>query len=162
MDRDDMIREILRALTVQNRFFDGVSGDGVVVVDADLGLCVEALVGPRGSISFGCFALAGFPVGGDPSVVILSVARVLRENLSEFDLEVVGYSNDRREVAVRYRSYQGWALADRFRCLGGRMVVLGVEVVVLDVEDPDVELIFSHQRPRLAPLFGSVRRAGRG
>ena len=162
MDRDDMIREILRVLTIQNRFFDGVSGDGGVVVDGDLGRCVEALVGPVGSISFGCFAVAGFPVGSDPSVVVLCVVRVLRENLGEFDLEVVGYSHDRREVAVRYRSYQGWALADRFRCLGGRMVVLGVEVVVLDVEDPDVELIFSHQRPRLAPLFGSVSRAGRG
>ena len=69
MDRDDMVREILRALTYQNRHFHGVSGDDGVVVDVDVDLDDrgEALVQPVGSISFGCFALAGFPAGSDPS-----------------------------------------------------------------------------------------------
>ena len=92
----------------------------------------------------------------EPDVANLSVRALLRSVLPEFDLEVVGYSRSRREVGVRYCSRRGRDLSVALRSRRAELVFSGVLLVAMDVEDPDVELLFPLDKPRMAPTrFGA-------
>lgn len=150
MDRDDMIRELLNERAVHGDVFRDLGdarGAGWPVQIS----CGDA--GERRTDGLGCFALAGFPDDSDAAVVCLSVRALLREVLPDFDLEIVGYSTTRREVAVRHAWLCGPALARALSSVvdAGALVVLGEQLSVSDVADPDVELIYGSGGPRLAP-----------
>ena len=155
MDKDDMVREILLARAVHCRLFDAVSGGACVVEPLDLRA-------PDGCSSLpahglGCFSLGGFRADVEPCVANLSVRAMLRRVVPEFDLEVVGFSKARCEVGVRYRCLERRRLCLALRSRRAELVACGVGLVAMDVEDPDVDLVFSCDKPRLASTLGRRR-----
>ena len=159
MLKEDMVREILNARSVCQRLFDVVSGGAGVVDPWDPYSFASSDALP--CFGLGCLSLGFFPDDVEPEVANLSVRDLLRSVVPEFDLEVVGYSRSRREVGVRYCSRRGRDLSVALRSRRAELVFSGVLLVAMDVEDPDVELLFPLDKPRMAPTrfgaFGSFR-----
>ena len=155
MDKDDMVREILLARAVHRRLFDVVSGGAGIVDPWDPFAPDDAAAFP--TYGLGCFALGGFSGDVESSVANVSVRALLRSVVPEFDLEVVGFSKLRREVGVRYPCRRGRDLSLALRSRRAELVISGVCLVAMDVEDPDVELVFSCDKPRMASTCAGRR-----